>query len=188
VITTCIVKPVFLLAFAVNQHGLTPSIIREMFRGGARYFEEVGICPRLKKVKRIPAFNEPTTYERRIERFEKYIKFAHHKKLGKGVSRIHYVLTPEFIEEHRSIAGGAYVCSKHSYSTAQLFDETYSSRFEHSIIAMTHEMAHALGAFHDKSSIIPNFNIMDPAPLSHVGFVTFGFSEESKKQILGCLK
>lgn len=184
----CLTKPLVLLALSANSYGIYKEESRAMFREVRKYFQEIGVCPQIVKIKRIPDLFGRTLYKDNLKRFKRYISFSHRKKLRKLASRVHFILSPEFIEEHRSISGAAYPCSAYSYSTAQLYDEKGAYRMPHSMIALTHELGHSFGALHDTGPFLHGLNIMHPDPLPQVGLGSFKFSEQSKKEILRCLK
>ena len=180
----CLVKPLFLIAFAVNQYGITPKEVRDLVLGAESEFSKIGVCPRIVRIKRIPDLTGKITYTNAVKRFHRYLKFAHRKKLRAIANRVHFILTPEFIGEHRAISGAAYPCSAFSYSTAQLYDETGADRRGHSMIALAHEMGHSLGAFHEANLE----SIMHPNPLPKVGVSPLYFTDHTKEEILKCLQ
>lgn len=184
----CLVKPLVLLALSANSYGIDKQNTRAMFFESQKYFKEIGVCPQVVKVKRIPDLFGRTEYRDNVKRFEHYIKFSHRKKLRKLANRVHFILSPEFINEHRAISGASYPCSAYSYSTAQEYDETGSYRIPHSVIALTHELGHSFGALHDIGPSLRDFNLMHPNPLPKVGSEIFGFSDRSKEEILRCLQ
>lgn len=69
-------------------------------------------------------------------------------------------------------------------STGELYNQDNAWRFPHSIIAMTHEIGHMLGAHHDDTLPV---SIMNSNVLPYVDTTPLQFSYKSKTEIQSCL-
>ena len=119
------------------------------------------------------------------------LKKAEHYFAGHGRAPVRVLLRGPFCDGGKYwLAGYAngttcyrYKDNAVAYSTAELYNQDGEARWQHSVVALAHEIGHLLGANHDNDSPV---SIMNAAPLPYVdGGISF--SGKSIEQMEECI-
>jgi hypothetical protein len=161
------------IILVAGPHGFDKSQTSDMYREvRERLRSEVGVDLKLKKLsRRQDIFKQYSTLNSRLQRYLKWKLYLTSIGRLKSKELVHLILPPmPHTDGKRYISGYASsLCTFKKFKTmslsnAQMVNQDGAARFQHSILAMLHEVSHILGATHQDWAP----NVMHSAALAYL--------------------